>query len=366
MEERIHPVRSLQAPPPAAGHARVGWVDVAKGLCIILVVMMHSTLGLEQAVGREGWMHAVVEFAQPFRIPAFFVTAGLFLQRTIDQPWSRYLDRKVVHFVYFYLIWALIQCVVKFAPGGGFDDALGEFLFALIEPYGTLWFIYLLPFFFVTTKLVRRAPFSVVFLGAVFLNLAPHNTGWTAIDEFMNRYVFFLVGYAFAPALFALADASRRAPDIAAPIVAAIFALIAAIVSSDHWTSGQALALPHAPLVALAMGAAGACALIATASMLEPAWIGRAIAACGRRSLAIYLAFFLPMAAMRAALVKSGLSPDLIDVGTASALITIAAATAPLLLHRLAMRGPFAWLFERPRWARGRSAKPARHLMPAE
>jgi uncharacterized membrane protein len=30
---------------------RVAWVDYAKGFCIIMVVMMHSTLGVEEAAG---------------------------------------------------------------------------------------------------------------------------------------------------------------------------------------------------------------------------------------------------------------------------------------------------------------------------
>ena len=33
--------------------SRVDWVDYAKGICIILVVMMHSTLGVEQAAGQR-------------------------------------------------------------------------------------------------------------------------------------------------------------------------------------------------------------------------------------------------------------------------------------------------------------------------
>ena len=44
---------------------RIDWVDYAKGFCIIFVVMMHSTLGVEAAVGHEGWLHAVVAFALP-------------------------------------------------------------------------------------------------------------------------------------------------------------------------------------------------------------------------------------------------------------------------------------------------------------
>ena len=95
---------------------RVDWVDVAKGICIIMVVMMHSTLGVEKAAGEPGWMGYLVEFARPFRMPDFFLIAGLFLARRIDAPWRLYLDRKVLHFVYFYVLWLTIQFAFK-APG---------------------------------------------------------------------------------------------------------------------------------------------------------------------------------------------------------------------------------------------------------
>ena len=95
---------------------RVDWVDVAKGICIIMVVMMHSTLGVEKAAGEPGWMGYFVEFARPFRMPDFFLIAGLFLARRIDGPWRLYLDRKVLHFVYFYVLWLTIQFAFK-APG---------------------------------------------------------------------------------------------------------------------------------------------------------------------------------------------------------------------------------------------------------
>ena len=29
---------------------RVDWVDYSKGLCMVLIVMMHSTLGVEEAM----------------------------------------------------------------------------------------------------------------------------------------------------------------------------------------------------------------------------------------------------------------------------------------------------------------------------
>src|SRR5882724_11882578 len=81
------------------------WVDYAKGICIILVVMMHATVGVEAAAGRESFMHVVVAFAKPFCMPGFFLISGLFLPHMIARDWRTYLDRKVIHFAYFYILW---------------------------------------------------------------------------------------------------------------------------------------------------------------------------------------------------------------------------------------------------------------------
>ena len=48
-------------------------------------------------------------FAKPFRMPDFFLISGLFLAVVIDRDWRTYLDRKVVHFAYFYVLWVTIQ-----------------------------------------------------------------------------------------------------------------------------------------------------------------------------------------------------------------------------------------------------------------
>ena len=93
---------------------RVPWVDTAKGICILLVVMMHSTLGVEAVSGQQGWLGDVVAFARPFRMPDFFLVSALFLSARIDADWRLYLDRKVLHFVYFYLLWVAIQMGFKF------------------------------------------------------------------------------------------------------------------------------------------------------------------------------------------------------------------------------------------------------------
>jgi len=325
--------------PQGGGEARIAFVDYGKGFCIILVVMMHSVLGLEAAVGHEGWLHAVVEFARPFRIPSFFLIAGLFLSRSIDSDWRSYLDRKVLHFVYFYMLWLTIQFAFKFpglAHGQGTGQAIWSYAEALVQPFGTLWFIYLLPIFFLVTRLTRPLPPLLVWLVAAALEIAHVKTGSVVIDEFAARFVYFYSGYLFARAVFAFADeVTPRAPLALAGILA--WGALNGVLVVRGWA--------ELPLVSLALGMIGTAALIAAAALLAKRDLCPPLRWCGQNSLVIYLAFFLPMAVTREILVRSGV---IADAGTMSLIVTIVAVVVPLAIERLVRNTRLRFLFERP------------------
>ncbi|HLL26728.1 MAG TPA: acyltransferase family protein [Xanthobacteraceae bacterium] len=343
-----------EAKPQMPG--RVDWVDYAKGFCIVMVVMMHSTLGLEKAVGETSWLGAVVEFARPFRMPDFFLISGLFLSRVIERDWRDYLDRKVLHFAYFYALWVTIQFVFR-APGiaaeAGVAGVIKEFLLAFIEPFGTLWFIYLLPIFFVVTKLTRRVPPVLIFVAGALLESLKIHTGWTVIDEFAARFVYFFAGYWFAAYVFALARNVQAHPRFASAGLA-----LWAIVNGGLVAAG----ISTMPGVSLFLGGIGALAVVSFSALLAKARFFDPLRYAGENSLVVYLAFFLPMAATRTALLKTDLIPDL---GTAALIITAVAAVTPLLFYRL-VRGTWAsFLFHRPNAFRLEGRREA-YLQPAE
>src|SRR5258706_6204027 len=241
---------------------RVGWVDFAKGFCIIFVVMMHSTLGVGNTLGQEGWLHSVVAFAKPFRMQDFCLISGLFLARVIERDWRTYLDRKVVHFAYFYGLWVTIQFIIKapsFAAEHGWAGVLGLYLESFIEPFGTLWFIYLLPIFFVVTKLTLRLPPLLIFALAAALEIAHIDTGWTVIDEFAARFVYFYTGYILATRIFAFAATVQARPVLA-------FNLLTAWALLNHVMVAQGLA--DLPVVSLLLGLVGAAAIVSIAALI--------------------------------------------------------------------------------------------------
>ena len=318
---------------------RVDWVDYAKGICIVMVVMMHSTLGVEAAAGKHGFMHLVVEFAKPFRMPDFFLISGLFLARVINRDWRTYLDRKVIHFVYFYVLWLTIQFAIK-APGmaaeQGWAHVAVMYLQSYIEAFGSLWFIWMLPVFFVLTKATQRVPAALIWIAGAALEMAHISTGWTAIDEFAARFVYFYSGYLFATYVFALADRARANPGLAFAGLAAWATINTLLVFSG---------VSELPGISLMLGFAGACAIITIGVLLARAnWLG-ALRYCGEHSIVIYLAFFLPMATSRALLLKTNIIPDL---GLVSIVVTTVGVLGALLMWWGAKRVGLNFLFERP------------------
>jgi len=284
-------------------------------------------------------------------MPDFFLISGLFLPLVIDRDWRTYLDRKVIHFAYFYILWVTIQFGFKapsFAADIGWSGVGLEYLESFIEPFGTLWFIYLLPIFFVVTKATRRMPPLLIWGVAALLETARIDTGWTVIDEFGARFFYFYSGYLFANYVFALSTRARAHPQIALAALA-LWALVnggLVFLGYGEW-----------PGVSLLLGLAGAGAIITSGTLLARRHWLNFLRYCGEHSIVIYLAFFLPMASMRTLLLKM----DIIhDIGAISLIVTITGVIGALGLWLTALATGANFLFERPAafWIAPRKSKP--------
>jgi uncharacterized membrane protein YcfT len=325
---------------------RVAWIDLAKGMCIVFVVATHATLGVGDAVGREGFMHYVVAFTRPFRMPEFFMISGLFLSRVIDRDWRRYADRRVAHFAYFYVLWLLIYSIVKVqqVSGGTVAGFFEHLAFSFIEPFSILWFIYLLGVFSVVTKLLRRAPPYLLLGTAALLEILPIETSWYIFNEFCNRWVYFVAGYLLAPHVFRVADwvAAHRWQALAA---LAVWFPVNGYFTMTATDIAAFPTLASLPFISLALGMAGAMATVFTAVLLVPTPLCEPLRYAGFQALTIYLAFLLPMAATRIILLKLGIIED---VGVISLIVTVVAFVTPLIVERLVRDTPAAFLFKRP------------------
>jgi uncharacterized membrane protein YcfT len=334
---------------------RLQWVDMVKGLSILLVVMMYSAFSTGEDTGGIGVLHWVIGFATPFRMPEFFMISGLFLSMVIGRDWKRYADRRVVHYFYFYALWALIHILFKEAliardPA----TAISYIAWGVIEPYGVLWFIYMLAVFSAAAKLLHdlRTPHWAVLAVAAILQMSAVHTGSYVIDQFAAYFVFFYAGYALAPQIFRIADwaSAHVLPAVGALVVWAVIeaALVFSpgfVIAPGHVTMGLA-ALPGLHLALAIIGTVALCVLAVLLTKLAfmdwLRWLGS-------KSLIIYLVFVLPMGIVRTILLKLGVISDV----SAISLITMAASIVlPLVLYWMVERtGRGKFLFERPAWA---------------
>ena len=304
--------------------------------------MMHSVTSYGVLVHDWGFLHEVVEFARPFRMPDFFLISGLFLSRTINAPLRDYIDKKVLHFIYFYLIWLVIEMVIVEVDLLRTDPLafVRLFFFALVEPYETMWFVHMLAIFYAVTRLVRRVPVVVVFLAAAALQTLYHleiiNTGWSVIDRFCDRYVFFFVGYAAAARIFAFAQlAGARPPWTLALLL---------VWGVANWLGVQA-GLHDAPGTSLVMGFIGAGAIVAISVLLSQLKFTSLLRHAGANSIVVYLTFFLPLKLMHKLFFVTGIMPD---TGWVSAITTTVAVATPLIFHHFIKNTPLNFLYVRP------------------
>ena len=321
---------------------RVLWLDYAKAISISLVVMFHATLGVGNAMGGTGFMHDVIAFATPFRMPDFFLLSGFLVPRIVGKSWSTVLERRVLFYGYFYVLWLTIQFGFKaphFAAEMGWGGVLSAYAMAFVQPFGTLWFIVVLPVFYVFAKATSRLATVVVLAAALALHLAEVHTGWMVIDEVSKHLFYFLVGYRMSEALTTLATTAARWP-------------LVAVAGIGVWALLHAATIGYATIPGLDVVFAlfGTAAMVATGGVLSRlpglAWM-RWI---GKNTIVIYLAFFLPMAVSRTVLVKLGLIGD---VGLASFIVWLTAMVVPVAVYfAIKKTGYGLFLFEMPDWRR--------------
>jgi uncharacterized membrane protein YcfT len=339
----------------SAPETRLDWVDTAKGLSIILVVMMHSAYGVGAETGSAGYLHYVIGWATPFRMPEFFLISGLFLSLVIARDWRRFADRRVLHYFYFYALWAVLQIIFK--VGLGTADplaALTDIAWAIVEPYGVLWFIYMLAVFSLAAKILwqLRVNHWVALAAGAMLQIAPVHTGSYIVDQFAEYFVYFYAGYALAPQLFKAVDWAQRHSALSLAGLAAY-----GIVNGLLVFSGDFHMLPvHAemgyaalPGLHLALAVAGSLAVCVAAALLSKLPVMNWLRWLGEHSIVVYLSFSIPMAMSRVVLLKLGV---ITDTGILSTLVLLAALTAPLVLYwAIRKTGWGRFLFERPAWA---------------
>src|SRR5947208_16409685 len=107
--------QDVQAADQNRTTSRVAWVDVAKGIGIVLVVYGHVSGGLVDAgiQPRNSVANAASALIYTFHMPLFFFLSGIWLARTSAKPFSQFARQRIGTLVYPYFLWSSIQFIAN-------------------------------------------------------------------------------------------------------------------------------------------------------------------------------------------------------------------------------------------------------------
>ncbi|WP_247674739.1 acyltransferase [Micromonospora sp. C51] len=370
MTTREHAVVESAVGRPAPGAAgtgsaspgtRLAWADVAKGGCILLVLLWHVIvkdylqIDWRLDVPVLGAWGTFGELLLPMRMPLFFTISGMFAATAVQRPWRPVARPRAARFLYLYGVWLMIHtAVLALAPDFPTDRAsdLGGLLAQLTVTPSNLWYLYALALYFVVAKALRRFHPAVLLVAAGTLSAVaaaglvdtPGNRGGV-----YQNLVFFLAGLYLRGYVLRFAEAvTGRRLLLAGAAYAVALAAVAA--------TGTARLPGVAPLVsvlAVLFGVAVAVRLARRPAMGEP------LAALGRQTLPIYV-LHMPVLALLHRLIAEPIAGLDEPVRFALALgfpfsLTVAVLTISLGLHRLLLAVRASWLFDLP--GRGNAAR---------
>lgn len=269
---------------------RTAWVDVAKGLSIVLVALHHVVV----AAVSEDWVprvaHELSSSLGTLRMPLFFLASGIFATRTLAGRWGRLLERRVAFFAWLYVLWVAVRYVWFGLLAYGTEHAPWPSPWRAVEqlwlPASGLWFLYALALFSVLGRVTRSVPPAVRIAAAAVLS-AVVGSDVVPVDSYAWRsmalnLVFFLVGVDASAAIRRRAEACGRRGAIALAVAAGA----AFVAASLALRSPGIEAIPGTRLVTSAVALLAG---IALAVVLAGTWAGRGPQWLGTRTLEVYL-----------------------------------------------------------------------------
>ena len=281
--------------------ARQSWVDVSRGVGILLVAYGHILRG-HFVVDPPAWVTAQATLIYAFHMPLFFILSGLFLWSSLGK--ANFLQSRWKQLIYPYLLWSLVTVALESALSHYVNSPLNfrDALLIPFVPFEQFWFLYaLLVCQLIAFMAYPRKRLLLPIAVAGLLTISVVDGGWIVIRSFLFL-PFVLLGIFGKSAFDRLSHASPSRQLLVAIAAWAIFAAM--------WTSGingMGLLL-------------GACGSIGTMALAMLAARSTFLGTLGRASLAIYLLHTIFSAGARIVLARLGLPPTSI-VSVLAALI---------------------------------------------
>lgn len=311
----------MQTGEPAS---RIDWVDIAKGIGIVLVVVGHTLRGLANA-DLMAWTPVprfVDQFIYSFHMPLFFLLSGLFLTRSVSKlSFTQFLADKCRTILYPYVVWSSVTIAIKCCVGPLAHQQrsavdIFDLLYAPIEQY---WFLYVLFCLVVTFGFLLSIRIKPVTLVAVALLIHPavvsFHVNWSVFYEITSSAIYVALGMVAGRYFL------QKITNVGFwPLY---FVLLTGFGSV---AINAAYSLP--PMFQISTALCGIAGSLALARLLQLFGLNRLVEFLGRRSLEIFVVHSMASAAARIFLQEIGIR----SIGVHVVVGTVAGLAFPLVL----------------------------------
>ncbi len=337
---------------------RISWLDSARGLGIILVVIGHALGGLIDSPlgdGQEMFRHAFFAI-YTFHMPLFFLLSGLLVTQRLERGAGAFARGLLPTIVWPYFLWSVIQYSLIFALGNLVNSPAQSYWPTILAlPWNAVsqfWFLYALFWLHVLAMVliprIGREGFVLLALAlkAVVLVVALP----VAVKLVGNHVLFYAIGVWLAPQGIEALLLHRRllVRALVIPLVAVLL-IAATLAAVPHFGADTPLFGASSPEIAnlawrfpgtaaAIFGVAGLLGIASIPALAESHWL----AALGRLTMPIFLLHVMFIAGARIVLIRLGLVSD---VWVLLSLIVISGLIGPLLAERVTRRlGLNRWL----------------------
>lgn len=335
---------------------RHAWVDVAKGISILLVVMVHTRSWLDYAGIEAGpVMDELISASNHVRMPLFFFAAGLFASKWVAHSWRDLANGKLALLLWVFLLWQVAMFAYKTIGGAilpdqndaGVASQLLRVVVSPLRPNAELWFLWALVIYFVAAKLLSRMRPAVSLILAGAVSVAWSGVVLNTLSDSLVRamgpgleklpmfFVFFLAASLFSRQLLTtVASANRWWATAYLALWIVLFPVL-----------DIARGLSDVPGVVFVLQVAGLFAGVSAALLL--AWC-TPLRYLGERTLPVYVTHTTFIVTFASVLYVSEVRPVQLWAQAGVAWLALGASVAlGLLLYRFAAD---TFLFRQPRW----------------
>lgn len=184
---------------------RLAWPDVAKGLSIIGVIVLHVCLDVP--FGMDSGLAAVNSMLDPLRMPLFFLVSGLFAGKVLKMSFWELFSRRLWFFIVPFIIWMPVEKALKYWQWSYFFDKpmptfKEGYLWTFFNGESMYWFLHALVAFNVFLWATRKLPrLAAVALSFVPLLVLPVEVDILFIGKAVQYLPVFMIGCVFSDSI---------------------------------------------------------------------------------------------------------------------------------------------------------------------